>query len=153
MSFRQIKSLDLIDYDFEEDRDREYSELAHDAKILKEVFQDLNKLVYEAQEPLEQIDTLTENVITNVEKGNSNLAKAVKTNRLKKVILLVSISTILGGCIGGPLGGGAVLGLTSVMGGYITAGSIIGGAVVGAVTGASAIGGGAGVVINICKKN
>lgn len=153
MSFRQIKSFDLIDFDFEEERHMEYSELAHDAKVLREVFQDLNKLVADTKEPLEKIETLTDNVVQNVENGNYILTKAVRSNRLKKTILLVTISTILGGCIGGPLGGGAVLGLTSALGGYITAGSIIGGALVGAVTGAGALGGGTGVLVNICKKN
>jgi len=152
MSFRQIKSFDLSDLDFEEERHMEYRELAHDAKVLKEVFQDLNKLVSDAQEPLEKIETLTDNVIQNVENGNSALTKAVLSNRLKKTILLITITTFLGGCIGGPLGGGAVLGLTSALGGYITAGSIIGGAAVGAVTGAGAFGGGTGVLVNLCKK-
>ena len=44
MSFRQIKSFDLSDYNLEREKTREYEEIAEEAKILKEVFEDLNKL-------------------------------------------------------------------------------------------------------------
>ena len=49
MSFRQIKSFDLYDIDIDIDIDEEnreiYQELAKDAKLLQEIFSDINKLV------------------------------------------------------------------------------------------------------------
>lgn len=152
MSFRQIKSFDLLDIDIDEENRESYQELAKDAKLLQEIFSDINKLVYDSRKPLEVAENITENTIQNIERGNTELTKAANTSKIKNTILFITFSTIIGGCMGGPLGGGAVLGITSALGGYLTAGSIVGGAAVGALTGAGAFGGGSGLLLKLCKK-
>ena len=152
MSFRQIKSFDLSDYDFEEINIEEYEKLAKDATLLKDVFQDVNKLVLEARGPLEEIDSKTDDCIDYVQQGNVQLIKAVKSNKVKNTIIITTIASVLGVCIGGPIGGGAAAGISTVAIGFATISSILGGAVVGGITGAGTLGSITGIFYNICKK-
>lgn len=152
MSFRQIKSFDLTDYNLANVNNEEYEDLSEQAKLLKEIFEDLNCLVQNASEPLDDIATKTDNTIEYVEKGNIYLTKAVKSNKTKNTIVLVSLASLLGMCIGGPLGGVGAAGISTAAIGFATVSSILSGAIIGGLTGAGALGGVSGVCYNIIKK-
>jgi len=152
MSFRQIKSFDLTDYDFEVISEEEARKLSEESAMLKEIFVDINKITEESRVPMEEIETKTEACIHNVKKGNVQLTKAVKANKTKNTIVLVSVASLIGACIGGPIGGGAAAGISTAAIGFATLTSILGGAAIGALTGAGAIGGGSGICYRIIKK-
>ena len=152
MSFRQIKSFDLSDYDFEVISEEEAISIAEESAMLKEIFVDINKLVEQSRVPLEEIESKTEICIHNVEKGNVQLTKAAKANKTKNTIILVSVASLIGACVGGPIGGGAAAGISTAAIGFATLTSILGGAIIGALTGAGAIGGGSGICYRIIKK-
>tara|TARA_B110000971_G_scaffold96382_1_gene99143 strand:+ start:6131 stop:6589 length:459 start_codon:yes stop_codon:yes gene_type:complete len=152
MSFRQIKSFDLSDYNLEREQAMEYQHISEESKLLKEVFQDLNKLVQQSKEPLEEIDSIVANSVENVEKGNTMLTKAVKRNKTKNTITFIAITSLLGACIGGPLGGCAIAGISMAVSGSVTVAGIVGGALVGAGAVAGTFGGAGGVLYNAIKK-
>tara|TARA_B110000211_G_scaffold214142_1_gene255323 strand:+ start:856 stop:1308 length:453 start_codon:yes stop_codon:yes gene_type:complete len=150
MSFRQVKSFDLSDYDYTETQ--EYEKLAEESAILKEIFHDIQIIVNQGADVLDEIEQKTENSITNTEKGNASLIKAVKSNKTRNTIMLVSASSLLGVCIGGPIGGGAAAGISTAVIGFATISSILSGAIIGAVTGAGTLGGISGMCYRVLKK-
>ena len=152
MSLRQIKSFDLSDYNFEEINIEKYEQLAEESAILKEIFEDINKLTYQGTESLVGIESQTESSIHHVEKGNVLLTKASQSNKTKNTIVLVSLASLLGVCIGGPIGGGAAAGISTAAIGFATLSSILSGAIIGGVTGAGALGGISGVCYRMVKR-
>ena len=151
MSFRQVKSFDLSDYNYEEINMEEYEKLAEDSALLKEIFQDINNIVNQGTEPLEDIEHGTENSIVNTDRGNVLLTKAAKSNKTKHTIILVAATSLIGLCVGGPIGGGAAAGISTAVIGFATLTSILGGAIIGGVTGAGALGGISGVCYRALK--
>lgn len=137
MTFRQIKSFDLSEYAFEAEESKEYQQLAEDAKVLKEIFHDINTIVHESSEPLEEIDSKIENTVSNVENGNKHLEKALITKRLRTSMTIVGISSAVGLVVGLPLGGVSAIGVAGAVGAYITGGLILGGVAAGGVAGTS----------------
>ena len=152
MSFRQVKSFDLSDYNYEEIETREYEKLAEDSALLKEIFQDINNIVNQGTDPLEDIEQNTQNSIVNTERGNVSLTRAVQSNKTKNTIVLVAATSLIGLCVGGPIGGAVAAGISTVAIGFATLSSILSGAIIGAVTGASALGGVSGICYRNLKK-
>ena len=152
MSFRQVKSFDLSDYNCEEIETREYEKLAEDSALLKEIFQDINNIVNQGTDPLEDIEQNTENSIVNTNRGNVSLTRAVQSNKTKNTLILVAATSLIGLCVGGPIGGGAAAGISTAVIGFATLSSILSGAIIGAITGASALGGISGICYRNLKK-
>tara|TARA_B110000908_G_C10237937_1_gene444444 strand:+ start:1676 stop:2134 length:459 start_codon:yes stop_codon:yes gene_type:complete len=138
MSFRQIQSFDLNDYVYGDDTECET--IAEDARIIKEIFEDLNQYTLDAQEPMEHALHKTSTALVYVDEGTSTLKKASSYNKRKHTLILISVASILGACIGGPLGGAGVAGITTSIAGTTTVGGIVGGAIVGSVTGGGILG-------------
>ena len=152
MSFRQVKSFDLSDYNYEQIETREYEKLAEDSALLKEIFQDINNIVNQGTDPLEDIEQNTQNSIVNTERGNVSLTRAVQSNKTKNTIVLVAATSLIGLCVGGPIGGAAAAGISTVAIGFATLSSILSGAIIGGVTGAGALGGISGICYRTLKK-
>ena len=152
MSFRQVKSFDLSDYNYEEINMDEYEQIAIDSALIKEIFEDIKNITNQGTEQLEDIERGTENSIINTTKGNVSLVKAVKSNKTKNTIALVVTTSLIGLCVGGPIGGGAAAGISTAVIGFATLSSILSGAIIGAVTGAGTLGGISGICYKTLKK-
>ena len=138
MSFRQITSFDLNDYIYDDDTD--YGTISRESRIIKEIFEDLNKYTLDAQEPMDETLYTTELILDDVCRGSALLERASNASKRKRAIMLISLATLAGICIGGPLGGAGAAGITTAIAGTTTAGSIIGGAIVGSATGGGFMG-------------
>lgn len=135
MTLRQFKSFDLSDYTAAVDESDEYQQLAEDASVLKEIFHDINKIVQQGNEPLEEIEYKTESTLENIDQGNNQLERALRSKRLRTSIVIIGISSAVGLVVGLPLGGVGAIGVAGAVGAYITTGLVVGGAVVGGVAG------------------
>ena len=149
MSFRQVKSFDLFEYDFEDIEIQNYEKLAEESALLKEIFHDIKDIVNQGDIPLEEIEIKTENCISHTIKGNQSLINAAKSNKAKNTVVLVITASLVGACVGGPIGVGAAVGLSTAVIGFTTLSSILSGAVIGAVTGAGTAGGISGLFYRV----
>ena len=134
-----IDSLGDITEQIEQENHADYKILAEESKILKEIFSDLSNIAQQGTKPLENINNTVENTIHNTHIGTKRLIQANNTKKIinKKIILLSSIGTIVGGVIGAGIG--SIFNLPGItLGAYIgvICGSAVGGSILGTTIGA-----------------
>jgi hypothetical protein len=136
-----INSFGDISEEIRRENEEEYTHLANEASMLKEVFQDLSNITSQCYEPLHDVLGHTEHTIDNTVQGTDYLTKAASiSNKTNKILL--TTGSIIGGSIGLIIGGviGSVLHIPG-----ITVGAHIG-LVTGCLVGGGSLGTGIGVL-------
>ena len=131
MSFLEFLNLEKVEEDEKKQEILLAKKLASETKELQEIMTDLNKIIVDSDIPIEKID---KNIIeTNeiIKNTDQELTKAKQYQGKASVLKIAGICTLVGVCLGGPLGaiGGSYLGLA------------LGGGIMGTVAGGSIAGG------------